>query len=134
MCKMRIMIIIFLSLLLVSCGNTSSPPIPSSSNLVDDDIFLKAPPIDGGHTYTGDIAPLSVLTEPAWTLSITDDGQLMINGKAIEKMSDPEIKATMKELFKWLESQQRDRGLVEHYDRQTGYLLKELEACRNGKK
>ncbi len=66
-----------------------------------------------------------------WTISITDNGQLEINGKSVERMSDPELKATMLELRNYLIQQQQDRSLVNQYDRQTTYLLQELEKCQN---
>lgn len=56
-----------------------------------------------------------------WTLSITDDGQLEIDGKSVEKMSHPEIKAIMKEIAAGFQAQ------YEWHDR---YLFQELEACQ----
>ena len=73
-------------------------------------------------------------TGPQWTLYITDDGQLEINGKAVEKMSDPEIKVIMQEIAAGLRKQSRDSSLVQLYDRQTEYLLDQLERCRKEKK
>jgi hypothetical protein len=71
----------------------------------------------------------SVNKGPQWTLSIRDDGQLEINGKAVEKMSDPEIKSIMQEIVVWIRKQRGEGALVRQYDRQTGYLLQELEKC-----
>jgi hypothetical protein len=68
-----------------------------------------------------------------WALSITDDGQLEINGKSIERMSDPELKAIMLEIRDALAKQNEDNELLWHYNRQTGYLLEELEKCKEGR-
>jgi hypothetical protein len=76
----------------------------------------------------------SVNKGPQWTLSIRDDGQLEINGKAVEKMSDPEIKSIMQEIAVWLREQSRDLSLAQQYDRLTEYLLDQLERCRKEKK
>lgn len=70
-------------------------------------------------------------TEPAqtWTLSITEDGQLVINGKSIDRMRDPEIKAIMRDVADALKKQSQNDEWIRYYDQQTGYLLKELKAC-----
>jgi len=74
--------------------------------------------------------PTDALVAPQiWTLSITEEGQLEINGIPIEKMSDPEIKAAVKEMAAAMKKQAENDELVKHYDRQTGYLLQELEKC-----
>ena len=64
-----------------------------------------------------------------WTLGIDEDGQLFINGKSIEKMSDPELKETMRLFREYLIKGQKDNQLVDMMDKQTGYLLNELEKC-----
>jgi len=85
--------------------------------------------------FTSDASlAISAIQQPMWTISIIPDGQLEINGKAVDKMSDPEIKETMLKLREWLITQEQDRSLVIHYDRQTGYLLEELEKCLKEKK
>lgn len=84
---------------------------------------------DINSSYVGELQIIEQ-PEPDWTLSITEDGQLMLNKKAVDKMSDPEIKATMKKLFEYLDNQNRDRSLVDYYDRQTGYLLERVEALQ----
>lgn len=70
-----------------------------------------------------------VSTKPAesWTLSITEDGQLEINGKPIEKMSHPELKTIMREIADGFKAQYEWRDMC---CRQTDYLLRELEACQ----
>lgn len=84
-------------------------------------------------TYSADSAFRTIITDPVFTISVTDDGQIQLNGKAIERMSDPEIKETMLELRKYLLQQQRDRSLVRQYEHQTEYLLREIERCQNSK-
>jgi len=61
-----------------------------------------------------------------WTLSITDDGQISFNDKPIERMSDPELKSIMLEIRDAL-VRQNENGWC---DRQTTYLLEELEECQ----
>ena len=70
---------------------------------------------------------------PKHTLVFTADGQIEIDGKAIEKMSDPEIKIAIKEIAAALKKQTENDELVKYYDRQTDYLLKELEKCKGEK-
>jgi hypothetical protein len=62
-----------------------------------------------------------------------EDGTLEIDGKPIEKMSDPEIKAAIKEIAAAMKKQTENNELVKQYDRQTGYLLQELEKCLKSK-
>lgn len=82
----------------------------------------------GGDVQAGELGD-SFMTAPSFTsantptLSITEDGQLEIDGKSIERMSDPEIKAILKEIAESLQ----------YFDRQTGYLLQELEKCLKSK-
>ncbi len=64
------------------------------------------------------------------TLSFTSDGQIEINGKPVEKMSDPEIKAAIREFVDAYKKQVENDEMVKYYDRQTGYLLQELEKCQ----
>ncbi len=84
------------------------------------------------------LATNSELIVKAWdfskhTLVFTVDGQIEIDGKAIEKMSDPEIKIAIKEIANALKKQAENDELVEYYDKQTDYLLEELEKCRGTK-
>ena len=58
-------------------------------------------------------------------ITITSDGQIEIKGKPIERMSDPEIRAAMREIVDVMKQNSR----ADYYDRQTGYLLQELEKC-----
>ncbi len=69
-------------------------------------------------------------SEAQHTLSFTLDGQIEIDGKPIEKMSDPEIKASIKELVAAFKKQVENDEMVKYYDRQTGYLLQELGKCQ----
>jgi hypothetical protein len=94
--------------------------------------WAESPLIDFSDTSTSAtmIGAVEIRTGPEFTLSIATDGQLSLNGKSIDRMSDPEIKATMREIAKWLEAQGRDRSMVNYYDRQTGFLLEELGACQ----
>jgi len=80
-------------------------------------------------TETTYISSLLIPSDSVFTISITDDGQLELNGKPIDRMSDPEIKETMMKFRGYLEQQQQENWLIKQYDRQTEYLLKELERC-----
>lgn len=60
---------------------------------------------------------------------IKPDGQIEINGVPIEKMSDPEIKESMKKIAEAMQQ----NSIIEQYDRQTGYLLEALDKCQREK-
>lgn len=94
--------------------------------------------LKGGDALAGEKEDLFITgptfsLNPYHTLSITDDGQLEIDGKPVERMSDPEIKAILKEIAESLRKSVENNSLIQHYDRQTGYLLKELEKCLKSK-
>lgn len=80
-------------------------------------------------TTTGENA-IQLLSGPQHTLSFTFDGQIEIDGKPIEKMSDPEIKVAIREFVDAYKKQVENDGLVNYYNRQTGYLLDELTKCK----
>ena len=95
-------------------------------------IFLVLPAIScaENNLFTGELDATLTFSGPQWIISITDDGQLEINGKAIDKMSDPEIKETMLKLRDWLISQEQDRSLIYQYGWQTRNLLTKLDVCQ----
>lgn len=66
---------------------------------------------------------------PKYTLTFTADGQIEINDIPIERLSDPEIKEAIKAIAVAMKKQSENNEWVRYYDRQTGYLLKELEEC-----
>ena len=57
-----------------------------------------------------------------------ETGQISIDDNPIEKLSDPEIREAMKEIAKSMS--QNSNSLIEQYDRQTVYLLEELQKCQ----
>lgn len=70
-----------------------------------------------------------IIQQPQHILTFRADGQILIDDKPIEKMSDPEIKTAIKEIAAAMRKQSENDALVNYYDRQTGYLLEELEKC-----
>jgi hypothetical protein len=66
---------------------------------------------------------------PSPTMSISVDGQVSIDGVPIEKLSDPEIKESMKKIAYYMQ----ESSWISQFDRQTTYLLQELEKCQKNK-
>ncbi len=63
-----------------------------------------------------------------------DDGVILLDNKPIEQLSHHEIKEILAAIFKELKEQNEQRSMVMHFNRQTDYLLMELETCRAGQK
>jgi hypothetical protein len=94
-----------------------------------DEVAVTEPLYFGETSTTATITSAIALAVPSWNVSISEDGQLSINGTPVERMSDPEIKEAMKEIVGYVKAERADRWLIDQYDRQTGYLLRELERC-----
>jgi hypothetical protein len=60
------------------------------------------------------------------TMIIRADGIVTINDKPIEQLSHPEIVEALKDIAESM----RKNSMVSHFDRQTGFLLEELEKCQ----
>ena len=67
-------------------------------------------------------------------LAFTAEGQVLIDNKPIKELSHPEIKAAIKSIAKSMQKQSNNDGLVQQYDRQTTYLLTELQKCKESRK
>jgi len=74
-----------------------------------------------------------VSEEPIHTLSLRDDGTIELDGQPIDRLSDPEIKAILREIADSLKRQTENNDHIIYLNRQTGYLLRELEKCLNSK-
>lgn len=55
------------------------------------------------------------------------DGTVEIDGKTIDRLSDPEIKEAIKSIAKYLIDSTHNDSML----KQTDYLLKELQKCQN---
>jgi hypothetical protein len=72
------------------------------------------------------------MMDPTWQSSpqmvIKYDGTIEIDGVPIERLSDPEIKESIKKIAESMS--QSSIGMMKHYERQTEALLNELALCR----
>lgn len=72
--------------------------------------------------------------EPGPEIEFTQDGRVFLNGKLIQELDHPEIKEAIISIAESL----RENSMIAYYDRQTTYLLteierlqKELKKCRD---
>ncbi len=93
------------------------------------EVFLTAPTFYSPVEKTSPYLVFTPATE-TFTLTIRDDGQLDINGKPVESMSHPELKAILLEIRDALVKQCGN----DWCNRQTTYLLEELERCQKQNK
>ena len=65
--------------------------------------------------------------EPEHSLQLIADGRILLDGNPVESMSHPEIVTILKSIVESLQRQYGNDSLLWHYERQTDYLLGEIE-------
>uniref|UniRef100_A0A6M3LP85 Uncharacterized protein n=1 Tax=viral metagenome TaxID=1070528 RepID=A0A6M3LP85_9ZZZZ len=65
--------------------------------------------------------------EPEHSFQFMADGRILLDDKPVESMSQPEIVAILKSIAESLQRQYGNDSLLWHYERQTDYLLGEVE-------